>query len=247
MTSARPSVGTVTSRSDVIANPLWGAPADPRRIARAWHAAPRWACSWCRRSSFGLLILRHARRKLLWLRVTWHPSAEWIARQLTEACGWNEPPRHIIRDREGAYGGAFIRRIAAMGIRDRPISARSPWQNGCAERLIGSIRWECLDHVVVFGERHLRHLLNSYQKYYNEVRTCRCRRTRRFRVTFVGPAACLLYQFWRPTSSVCFESEFPTRTAMPLAILYGAGNGLLTIARGTVPLAIFGRSRRTLL
>ena len=120
---------------------------------------------------YGLLILRHARRELLWLGVTPHPSPEWIARQLTEACGWNEPPRYIIRDRDGAYGGAFIRRVAAMGIRDRPISARSPWQNGCAERLIGSIRRECLDHVVVFGERHLRHLLNSYQKYYNEVRT----------------------------------------------------------------------------
>jgi len=120
---------------------------------------------------YGLLILRHARRELLWLGVTPHPNAEWIARQLTEACGWNEPPRYIIRDRDGAYGGAFIRRVTAMGIRDRPISARSPWQNGCAERLIGSIRRECLDHVVVVGERHLRHLLNSYQKYYNGVRT----------------------------------------------------------------------------
>src|SRR5580700_5722076 len=87
---------------------------------------------------YGLLILQHARRELLWLGVTAQPSAEWIARQLTEACGWNEPPRYIIRDRDGAYGGAFIRRVAAMGIRDRPISARSPWQNGCAERLIGS-------------------------------------------------------------------------------------------------------------
>jgi transposase InsO family protein len=124
--------------------------------------------------SFGLLyvlILRHSRRELLWLGVTAHPNAEWLARQLTEACGWDEPPRYMIRDRDGAYGAAFIRRVAAMGIRDRPTSARSPWQNGYAERLIGSIRRECLDHVVVFGERHLRHLLASYQKYYNEVRT----------------------------------------------------------------------------
>ena len=103
--------------------------------------------------------------------MTTHPSAEWIARQLTEACGWSEPPRYIIRDRDGAYGDAFIRRITAMGIRDRPISARSPWQNGVAERLIGSIRRDCLDHVVVFNERHLRHLLNSYKQYYNELRT----------------------------------------------------------------------------
>ena len=103
--------------------------------------------------------------------VTTHPNAEWIARQLTEACGWNEAPRYLIRDRDGAYGETFIRRLAAMGIRDRPSSARSPWQNCHAERLIGSIRRDCLDHVVVFGERHLRHLLNSYQRYYNEVRT----------------------------------------------------------------------------
>jgi transposase InsO family protein len=120
---------------------------------------------------YGLVILRHSRRKLLWLSVTAHPNAEWIARQLTEACGWNEAPRYLIRDRDGAYGETFIRRLEAMGIRDRPSSARSPWQNGHAERLIGSIRRDCLDHVVVFGERHLRHLLNSYQRYYNEVRT----------------------------------------------------------------------------
>jgi len=99
--------------------------------------------------------------------VTAHPNAEWLARQLTEACGWVEPPRYLIRDRDGAYGAAFIRRIRAMGIRDRPVSARSPWQNGYAERLIGSIRRECLDHVVVVGERHLRHVLAPYQKYYN--------------------------------------------------------------------------------
>jgi transposase InsO family protein len=87
--------------------------------------------------------------------VTAHPNAEWLAPQPTEACGWDEPPR-LIRDRDGAYGAAFIPRIRAMGIRDRPVSARSPWQNGYAERLIGSIRRECLDHVVVVGERHLR-------------------------------------------------------------------------------------------
>jgi transposase InsO family protein len=120
---------------------------------------------------YRLVILRHSRRKLLWLSVTAHPNAEWIARQLTEACGWNEAPRYLIRDRDGAYGEIYIRRLEAMGIRDRPSSARSPWQNGQAERLIGSIRRDCLDHVVVFGERHLRHLLNSYQSYYNEVRT----------------------------------------------------------------------------
>jgi transposase InsO family protein len=120
---------------------------------------------------YGLLILQHARRELLWLAVTAHPTAEWIARQVTEALGWREAPRYVVRDRDRVYGSDFIRRIRAMGIRDRPISARSPWQNGYAERLIGSIRRECLDHVVVFDERHLRNLLHSYQKYYNECRT----------------------------------------------------------------------------
>ena len=120
---------------------------------------------------YGLLILQHSRRELLWLGVTAHPSAEWIARQLTEAYGWQQAPRYIIRDRDRAYGHAFLRRLRAMGTRDRPIAPRSPWQDRCAERLIGSIRRDCLDHVVVFGERHLRHLLKSYQKYYNEART----------------------------------------------------------------------------
>src|SRR5215204_123059 len=120
---------------------------------------------------YGLLILQHARRELLWLGVTAHPRADWIARQLTEVYGWKETPRYLVRDRDSAYGEVFVRRVAAMGIRDRPISARSPWQNGYAERLIGSIRRDCLDHVVVFGERHLRHVLRSYQRYYNEART----------------------------------------------------------------------------
>src|SRR5436305_15350777 len=94
-----------------------------------------------------------------------------IARQLTDAYGWQQTPQYIVRDRDGIYGDVFIRRLQAMGIRDRPTAARSPWQNGYAERLIGSIRRDCLDYVVVFGERHLRYLLDSYQRYYNEART----------------------------------------------------------------------------
>ena len=119
----------------------------------------------------GLLILRHGRRQMLWLGVTTHPTAEWIARQFTEACGWDRAPRYIVRDRDRVYGEIFKRRLCAMGIRDRPTAPRSPWQNGHCERLIGSIRRECLDHVVVFGERHLRHLLLSYMEYYNGART----------------------------------------------------------------------------
>jgi transposase InsO family protein len=120
---------------------------------------------------YGLLILQQSRRQILWLGVTAHPTAEWIARQLTEAYGWTAAPRYIIRDRDAVYGDIFIRSLRAMGIRDRPTTARSPWQNGYAERLIGSIRRDCLDNVVVFGERHLRYLLESYQRYYNEART----------------------------------------------------------------------------
>ena len=120
---------------------------------------------------YGLLIMGHGRRHILWFGVTAHPTAEWIANQVTQACGWEQAPRYLIRDRDGAYGEVFIRRLRSIGIRDRPTSPRSPWQNAYAERLIGSIRRECLDHVVVFGERHLRHVLLSYMNYYNETRT----------------------------------------------------------------------------
>src|ERR1700676_1645452 len=120
---------------------------------------------------YGLLIVGHGRRQILWFGVTAHPTAEWIANQITEACGWEQAPRYLIRDRDGAYSEVFIRRLRSMGIRDRPTSPRSPWENGYAERLIGSIRRECVDHIIVLGERHLRHLLLSYMKYYNQART----------------------------------------------------------------------------
>ena len=120
---------------------------------------------------YGLLIMGHGRRQILWFGATAHPTAEWIANQLTQACRWEQIPRYLIRDRDRAYGEIFVRRVRSIGIRDRPTSARSPWQNAYAERLIGSIRTECIDHVVVFGERHLRHLLLSYMDYYNGTRT----------------------------------------------------------------------------
>ena len=120
---------------------------------------------------YGLVILGLERRQLVWTNVTPNPTAEWIARQITEAFPWDEAPRYLIRDRDTSYGAAVTRRLRAMGIRDRPITPRSPWQNGHVERLIGSIRRECLDHVVVLGEKHLRHLLANYATYYNGVRT----------------------------------------------------------------------------
>ena len=120
---------------------------------------------------YGLLILKHGRREILRLSATAHPRAEWISQQLTEAYGWEEGQSYLVRDRDRVYGEVFIRRLRAMGIRDRPTAPRSPWQNGYCERLIGSIRRECLDHIVVFGERHLRHLLRVYANYYNRTRT----------------------------------------------------------------------------
>src|SRR4051812_24752489 len=93
---------------------------------------------------YGLLIMGHGRRKILWLGVTAHPTAEWIANQLTEACGWERTPGYLIRGRDACYGNVFIRRVRSLGIRDHPISPRSPWQNGYAERLIGSIAGSAL-------------------------------------------------------------------------------------------------------
>ena len=120
---------------------------------------------------YALVIVRLDRRQLVWIAVTTNPTAEWVARQITEAFPWNEAPRYLIRDRDGIYGAIVTRRLSAMGIRDQPIAPASPWQNGHAERLIGSIRRECLDHVIVLSEAHLRKILRAYSLYYNCLRT----------------------------------------------------------------------------
>ena len=122
---------------------------------------------------YAFIIIRLDRRALAWINVTTNPTAEWIARQITEAFPWNEAPRYLIRDRDCIYGDVARHRILAMGIRDKPIAAASPWQNGFAERLIGSIRRECLDHIFVLGEAHLRRVLRTYADYYNKIRTHR--------------------------------------------------------------------------
>jgi len=103
--------------------------------------------------------------------VTDRPTAAWLARQITEAFPWDTAPLYLVRDNDGAYGGAFRRRVRAMGIRDRPTRPYSPWMNGHVERLIGSIRRECLDHVIIFDADHLRRVLRAYGEYYNESRT----------------------------------------------------------------------------
>ena len=119
------------------------------------------------------VIVRLGRRDLVWINVTANPTAGWIARQITEAFPWDEAPHYLIRDRDRIYGSVVTRRLRAMGIRDKPTAPASPWQNGFAERLIGSIRRECLDHIIVLGEEHLRRILKSYAAYYNGVRTHR--------------------------------------------------------------------------
>jgi transposase InsO family protein len=120
---------------------------------------------------FVFVVLGHGRRQLLWFEVTRHPTAEWLARQIIEAFPWASAPTYLVRDNDKAYGHAFLRRMMAMGIRDRPISPRSPWQNGHMERLIGTLRRDCLDRMLIFGEAHLRQILAAYACYYNDSRT----------------------------------------------------------------------------
>jgi transposase InsO family protein len=120
---------------------------------------------------FAFLVLGHGRRRLLWFEVTRHPTAEWLARQITEAFPWTSAPTYLVRDNDRAYGHVFTSRVRAMGIRDRLISPGSPWQNGYAERLIGTLRRECLDQMVIFSEAHLRRILSAYATYYNQART----------------------------------------------------------------------------
>jgi transposase InsO family protein len=108
---------------------------------------------------------------MVWINVTANPTAEWISRQITEAFPWDKAPQYLIRDRDRLYGAIVTRRVRAMGIRDKPIAPYSPWQNGFAERLIGSIRRECVDHLIVLGEVHLRRILRGYACYYNQIRT----------------------------------------------------------------------------
>ncbi|MGD0846418.1 integrase core domain-containing protein [Bradyrhizobium sp.] len=122
---------------------------------------------------YAFVIVRLDRRDVVWINVTTNPTAEWVARQITEAFPWDEAPRYLIRDRDRIYGSVVTRRLRSMGIRDKPTAPASPWQNGFAERLIGSVRRECLDHIIVLGEAHLGRILRSYARYYNDIRTHR--------------------------------------------------------------------------
>jgi transposase InsO family protein len=120
---------------------------------------------------FVFLVLDNERRKMVHFNVTESPTAAWTGQQIVEAFPWDTAPRYLIRDRDGIFGGEFIHRVGSMGIEHVLISARSPWQNPYVERLIGSIRRECLGHTIIFNEKHLRRVLKEYFKYYHESRT----------------------------------------------------------------------------
>jgi transposase InsO family protein len=118
-----------------------------------------------------MIILAHDRRTIVRFDVTRNPTAGWLARQITEAFPWDTAPRYLLRDRDSSYGQDFRKQVDAMGIADVVSAARSPWQNAYVERVIGSLRRECLDYIVIFNERHLRRILSSYADYYHRCRT----------------------------------------------------------------------------
>jgi transposase InsO family protein len=118
-----------------------------------------------------MIILSHDRRRVVRFDVTEHPTAIWLSQQVTEAFPWDTAPHYLLRDRDSSYGAYFRNRVEAMGITEILTAPRSPWQNPYVERVIGSMRRECLDHIVTFNERHLRRVLASYVDYYHRTRT----------------------------------------------------------------------------
>ncbi|MGO8804751.1 integrase core domain-containing protein [Candidatus Binatus sp.] len=117
-----------------------------------------------------MIFLAHDHWKIMRTAVTEHPTAGWLSRQITEAFPWETAPRYLLRDRDASFGSDFRSRVEAMGITEVITAPRSPWQNAYVERVIGSIRREYLDHVLIFNERHLRRVLSSYVDYYHRIR-----------------------------------------------------------------------------
>jgi len=117
------------------------------------------------------VVLRHERREIVHFNATYHPTEEWTAQQLVEAFPCDTAPRYVMRDRDSIYGKRFRTRVNGLGIEEVISAPRSPWQNPYVERIIGSIRRECLNHVIIFNERHLRKVLKAYVIYYHEART----------------------------------------------------------------------------
>ncbi len=117
------------------------------------------------------LVLEHERRRIVHFNVTEGPSARWTGQQLVNAFPYDSAPRYVIRDRDKIYGADFVRRVRAMGVEQVPTAPRSPWQNPYCERVIGTLRRDCLDHVIVLGEQHLQRILRNYLEYYHGSRT----------------------------------------------------------------------------
>jgi transposase InsO family protein len=120
---------------------------------------------------YALLVLSHERRNVIHFDVTQNPTQVWLARQITEAFPWDTAPRFLLRDRDASYGQTFRNRVQAMAIEQVVTTPRSPWQNAYVERIIGSIRRECLDHIIILDERHLRRVLSAYFEYHHRSRT----------------------------------------------------------------------------
>lgn len=120
---------------------------------------------------FVFLVVEHQRRRVLHFGITEHPTAEWTAQQVVEAFSDRDAKQYLIRDRDSIYGDDFRCRVQSLGMKEVVTAPRSPWQNAFAERLIGSIRRECLDHAVILSQRHLRRLLKRYFAYYHRSRT----------------------------------------------------------------------------
>ena len=157
---------------------------------------------------YAFVIVRLDRRDLVWINVTANPTAEWVARQITEAFPWNEAPRYMIRDRDRIYGAVVTRRLRAMGIRDKPTAPASPWQNGFAERLIGSIRRECVDHIIVLGEAHLRRILKSYARL--------LQRRQNASILALRPSLSFRYtQLGSPSATGCARQRLQSRVSSP--------------------------------
>jgi putative transposase len=120
---------------------------------------------------FVFVVLGHHRRHAIYFNVTTHPTAEWTAQQIAEAFPWDSAPRYLLHDRDCIYGAAFRQRVGELGIREVLTAPRSLWQNPYAERFIGSLRRECLVHIIVFNESSLKRILKAYFEYYERSRT----------------------------------------------------------------------------
>ena len=120
---------------------------------------------------YALIVLGHDRRRIIHFAVTQNPTQGWLARQMTEAFPWDSAPRYLLRDRDASYGSVFRDRVRVMGVEEVVTAPRSPWQNPYVERLIGSIRRECLNHIVISNEHHLCDVLSKYFEYHHKART----------------------------------------------------------------------------